>query len=203
VPDVPGVQDDRGWTLLSSEDRFKWDLKWKERGAPGEPSSFLRSLDALLPRTGLALDVAGGAGRHALWLAARGLRTTLVDISDEALAIARAAAGEGGLPLTTFNLDLDHQPLPVGPFDVILVLNFLDRRVYGELGARLAPGGMVVVAHPTRENLRRHPSPSAKYLLEPGELPRLLPGLEALSYEEGWLEEGRHEARLVARRAVP
>jgi hypothetical protein len=26
------------------------------------------------------------------------------------------------------------------------------------------------------------------------------PSLEVLSLEEGWLEEGRHEARLVARR---
>lgn len=185
---------------MSTQDRFKWDLKWKERSSPGEPSPFLRSLDDLLPRTGSALDVAGGAGRHALWLAARGLRTTLVDISDEALAIARAAAGQAGLALTTLNLDLDHQPLPVGPFDVILVFHFLDRRVYGELAARLAPGGTLVVVHPTKENLRRHPSPSAQYLLEPGELPRLIPGIAALRYDEGWTDEGRHEARLVATR---
>jgi hypothetical protein len=26
------------------------------------------------------------------------------------------------------------------------------------------------------------------------------PGLALVSYEEGWLEDGRHEARLVARR---
>ena len=30
---------------------------------------------------------------------------------------------------------------------------------------------------------------------------KLVHGLEVLRYEEGWLERGRHEARLVARRA--
>ena len=184
---------------MSSADRFKWNQKWKDRGSPGEPSAFLRSLGELLPTTGTALDVAGGAGRHALWLARRGLAVTLVDISEEALAIARAA----DVPLVTLQLDLDHQPLPAGPFDVILVSHFLDRRVYADLGMRLAPGGMAIVVHPTRKNLGRHPSPSAQYLLEPGELPRLLGGLEILRSDEGWLEDGRHEARIVARRAVP
>jgi tellurite methyltransferase len=37
-------------------------------------------------------------------------------------------------------------------------------------------------------------------VLEDGELPRLISGLETVRYEEGWLESGRHEARLVARR---
>jgi SAM-dependent methyltransferase len=179
---------------------MKWNERWKERGAPGEPSSFLRELDDLLPRVGRALDVAGGAGRHALWLARRGLDVTLVDISDEALAIARAA---GEPRLTTLALDLDHQPLPAGPFDLITLFFFLDRRVYAELPMRLAPGGMVIVVHPTRTNLERHASPAAQFLLAPGELPRLVPGVEILRHEEYWSAEGRHEARLVARRRPP
>jgi tellurite methyltransferase len=184
---------------MSDADRMKWDAKWAARGSPGEPSPFVRSLDGLLPRAGRALDVAGGAGRHAIWLARRGLEVTLVDVSPEALRLARAAAGD--LPITTLELDLDVAPLPAGPFELILCFHFLDRRVYGELPARLAPGGLLVAVHPTRLNLERHPSPAAPYLVEPGELPALLPGLEIVRSEEGWLEESRHEARLVARRA--
>lgn len=180
---------------MSAQDRMKWNERWKERGSPGEPSPFVRSLAELIPRRGTALDVAGGAGRHASWLARHGLDVTLVDISEEALALARAH----GPAMRTLALDLDRQPLPAGPFDVILVFHFLDRRVYAELSARLAPGGLAVVVHPTRTNLERHASPSAAYLVDPGELPRLLPGLEILRYEEGWLAEGRHEARLVGR----
>jgi hypothetical protein len=39
-------------------------------------------------------------------------------------------------------------------------------------------------------------------VLEDGELPGLLGGLELLRSEEGWQESGRHEARAVARRAA-
>ena len=45
-----------------------------------------------LPMKGRALDVAGGTGRHARWLAQRGLRVTLCDISPVALAAARGSA---------------------------------------------------------------------------------------------------------------
>ena len=57
----------------------------------------------------------------------------------------------------------------------------------------------LVVVHPTRSNLERHDSPGPHHLLDDGELPGLIPGLEVVHYEEGWSEEGRHEARLVAR----
>jgi tellurite methyltransferase len=180
---------------VSDADRDKWDRKHAERGAPGEPSPWLLSLDPLLPRRGRALDVAGGAGRNAVWLARRGLDVTLVDVSPVGLAIARAQ----GAPLTTLALDLEREPLPPGPFDVVLCFHFLDRRVWRELPLRLAPGGLLVVCHPTRENLARHAHPSADYLLEPGELPRLLASVETVVYEEGWLDEGRHEARFVGR----
>jgi ubiquinone/menaquinone biosynthesis C-methylase UbiE len=56
----------------------------------------LTGLDDLLPRRGRALDVAGGTGRHALWLARRGLDTTLADVPQVALEKAAAAASEEG-----------------------------------------------------------------------------------------------------------
>jgi hypothetical protein len=56
-----------------------------------------------------------------------------------------------------------------------------------------------VFCQPTLRNLERHARPGRPYLLVEGELPTLVQGLEVLQYEEGWLEEGRHEARLVAR----
>lgn len=50
-------------------DREKWNARYREEGPPSPPSPFLVGLDDLLPRRGRALDVAGGTGRHALWLA--------------------------------------------------------------------------------------------------------------------------------------
>jgi len=158
------------------------------------------SLDRLLPRAGRALDLAGGAGRHAIWLAARGLDVTVADVSEAGLALARDRAAAAGVRLSTIALDLDRDPPPPGPWDLILVFHYLQRDLYRRLPSLLAPGGVLAIMHPTRSNLARHEHPSAEHLLEDGELPRLISGLEVLLSEEGWSEEKRHEARLVGRR---
>jgi methylase of polypeptide subunit release factors len=103
---------------MSEADREDWDARYQERGdAPDEPSAFLVSLGALVPTRGRALDVAGGSGRHAIWLARRGLETTLADISPVALAFAREAATAAGVSINTCALDLDENPLPPGPWE--------------------------------------------------------------------------------------
>lgn len=186
--------------VVADADRTKWDSKYAKREGPGQPSSFLLGLDASLPRTGSALDVAGGAGRHALWLAERGLDVVLLDVSEVGLSLARAAAAARGLSLTTRALDLESEPLPPGPWDLICSFHYLQRELFAVFPTALAPGGLLVFCQPTRTNLHKHAHPSARYLLDDGELPSLVQGLQVLSYEEGWSDEGRHEARLVARR---
>jgi tellurite methyltransferase len=76
---------------MPESDRERWNARYREEAAIPPPSPFLVGLDALLPRTGRALDVAGGPGRHALWLARRGLDVTLADVSDVALEVAGRA----------------------------------------------------------------------------------------------------------------
>lgn len=190
---------------MSSQDRIKWNARYGDSGGIGrEPSPFVISLDYLLPRQGRALDVAGGSGRHATWLALRGLDVTVVDIADEGLALAAAGAREAGVFLHTVAADLEQQPLPAGPWQVIIDFHFLQRSLFPQMVSGLAPGGILIFVQPTLTNLQRHAQPGAAYLLEDGELPRLITGLdiEVLHYEEGWTDEGRHEARLVARRPV-
>lgn len=185
---------------MADIDRERWDARWRE-ARPQAPSSFLVSLDASLPRAGRALDVAGGPGHDALWLAARGLAVTLVDVSPVALERARAEAARRRLALETVERDLERLGLPDGPFDVVVCFNYLERRLFPRFEEVLAEGGLLLFAQPTRTNLQRHARPSARFLLEPGELRTLVPpGLTIVSLEEGWTGEGRHEARLVARR---
>jgi tellurite methyltransferase len=186
---------------MAVADRDRWNSRYAGKADRLPPSPFLPELDGLLPRRGRALDVAGGSGRHALWLARRGLHVTLADVSDVALGQAAAAARAEGLPLTTLQLDLEAAPPPPGPWDLVLCTYFLHRPLLAAVGAILAPGGLLVVAHATRKNLERHPRPGPAHLLGEGELPGLVPGLEILRFLEGWSEAGRHEARLVARLA--
>lgn len=174
---------------MSAADRERWDARWQdaERGAP---SPLVTALGEYLPRSGRAVDLAGGLGRHAAWFLEQGLEATVADVSPVALA----AAPEGVRPL---RWDADDGP-PEGPWDVVLCHRFLDRRVLGAVHRVLAPGGVLLVVHPTVVNLERHPNPSRRWLLEPGELPALVDGLVIRHHSEQWRETGCFEAVLVA-----
>ena len=185
---------------MSDAERTKWNARYAADGAARDPSRLVLDLDLILPRTGRALDLAGGGGRHAIWLARRGLDVTIADIAEEGLAIARATASQAGVDLKTIALDFETDPFPQGPWDLILSFHFLHRPLFNVVPAALAPGGLFVVIHPTRSNLARHPKPGPAFLLDDGEIHGLVRDLEIIRCEEGWLTEGRHETRLVARR---
>lgn len=188
---------------MPDADRLKWDAKYRRpKAAPSEPSLLLVQVEDLLPRSGKALDVAGGAGRNAIWLAQRGLDVTLVDISEVGLEIASQRAAEAGVSLHTVAADIELEPLPAGPWDLIVSVHYLWRPLFAVFPGILQPGGVLVVAQPTVSNLQRHDKPPAEYLLDDRELPNLVGELEIINYEEGWLSEGRHEALLVARRPI-
>lgn len=182
---------------MARDDRERWDTIWAQRGAPGEPSRVLvDTLGPWLPARGRALDVAGGPGRHALWLASRGLDVTVVDVSEVAVAAARAAGLRG------VRRDLESEPLPEGPWDVIVTFHYLQRDLFPTLVEALSEGGVLAVVHPTVRNLERHEKPSARWLLAEGELRGLVPGVDVLAYSEGWTIEDRHEAVLIARKTA-
>ena len=188
---------------MSDFDRQKWNRKYAEGDpVPREPSAVLLGLDRYLPQIGRALDVAGGSGRHGVWLAGRGLDVTIADVSPVGLALARERAAGAGVRLTTLETDLEAGEFPPGPWDLIVSVCYLWRPIYTVYPRVLASGGILAVVQPTVRNLERHDKPPAGFLLEEGELPRLVTGLEVLHYEEGWLADGRHDAALVARRCM-
>jgi|APHM01.1.fsa_nt_gi Methylase involved in ubiquinone/menaquinone biosynthesis len=77
---------EREWTRLAEgvDGRLEW-------------AHTVAKLDAVLPDEGRVLDVGGGAGRYAAWLADRGHRVTLVDVSAGQLAVARERLAERGV----------------------------------------------------------------------------------------------------------
>ena len=186
------------------QDRDKWNAKYKQaESAPTEPSILLKSLEGILPRRGRALDVAGGAGRHAIWLAKRGLDVTLADISAVGLEIARRRSHLAGTSIDTCEIDFTVDPFPAGPWDLIVSFHYLWRPLFDVFPNVLAAGGILVFVQPTRSNLQRNEKPPEGFLLEDGELPTLVTGLSIIRHEEGWLAEGRHDALLIASRVSP
>ncbi|MFT4624904.1 MAG: tellurite methyltransferase [Myxococcota bacterium] len=185
-----------------SADQARWDARYADPPPARPPEAFLVAHLAQLP-VGRAVDLAGGVGRHALWLAGLGHDVLLADVSAVGLAVARDRAEAAGLSIRTIRLDLLTE-LPEGPFELIVLTWFLLGDRWAELAAQLAPGGVVAVVHPTRGNLERHAHPSARWLLAEGELADRVAaaGLEAVVLEEGWDDAGQHTARCIARRAA-
>lgn len=101
--------------------------RWNRRYAGGDshatpvPSPFLVAEIAGL-HPGRALDVACGAGRHAVWLAQQGWRVTAVDFSAEALALARDLAARRGVSIDWIEADVVGWRPPSGAFDLVCVL---------------------------------------------------------------------------------
>ena len=193
--------------LVSDEEHERWNRRYRERGTRDvEPSPHLLTYADILPRTGRVLDVAGGDGGNAIWLAQRGLQVTIVDISEAGLALAATHAQRAGVEVKTVVADLDREPLPDGPWAVIIDFYFLARSLIPRMVAGLAPDGVLLWVHPTRSNRLRHPRPGARFLLDDGEASRLIADLASddfriIEIREGWQTNGRHESIVVLQRS--
>ena len=192
---------------MSHADLEKWEARYAGRDAdgPGPVDPFLREIESEFPKSGRALDLAGGSGRHALLLAQRGLDVTLVDVSPRGLALAEAAAVAAGRSISTVALDLDDAPLPDGPFELVLCSWYrISPRLWDEIFRVLAPDGRLACVHPTPTHLERHAHPGRRFVIEVAELEAQLSrvGLEILRLDAGWDANGNHTARLWARKTA-
>ena len=179
----------------------RWNRRYLGGDPPSEPSAAVIDLLEELP-PGRALDVAGGDGRHAVWLAQRGWEVLLVDAAEVGLRLAGTRAHEVGATLRVLQRDLTSEPLPGGPFDLVVVVAFLDHDVLDAVPDVLVPGGRLVFVQPTTTNLERHDRPPRRFLLQPGEMAGIADrlGLEVEVCDEGWWPDDRHQARLQGRR---
>ncbi|MFQ6029724.1 MAG: class I SAM-dependent methyltransferase [Dehalococcoidia bacterium] len=185
---------------MADSDRIRWDQRYSEGGvSQGAVPAWLGEMEDELPRQGRALDIAAGSGRLALWLADRGLETVAVDISSVGLELVRQAVQAAGLQIVTIQADLEAEPLPDGPFDLISCFRYRQRDLFPFIRERLRPGGILIADVATVTNLERHPHPSMKYLAETNELLRDCAPLEIVYYWEGWFED-HASARVIARK---
>lgn len=155
-----------------------------------------------LPAAGLkALDVACGAGRHAVRLAKAGFSVTAVDFSPQALARAGELAEAEGVSIRPFEKDLEVEETDLGndAYDLAAVFFYLQRPLFDALRRCLRPGGLVIYKTYSTDQLRYPGRPRHRvHMLEHNELLRVFAGFRVLRYEEEW--EGRGTAALVAQK---
>jgi SAM-dependent methyltransferase len=206
----------------------RWNRKYCESpGAWAEPDPFLlqaffQYIVPLFPGGGKALDLAGGAGRHAIWLAKKGWEVTLIDISEAGVELARHNAGALATHIRFVVDDLTHfkasqirsaaslknaslkkatleKDTLENAFELVLVFCYLDRAIFPEIVKAIRPGGLLVYKTHTVLQAERQCGPkNPAHLLQPGELPQLVDGLRILHYSE--VVAGRATAELVAKK---
>ena len=191
---------------MATDEKASWNKKYSEGSYSSlEPDLFLASsYDEFLFGTspGLALDVAGGVGRHAIWLAQRGWRVRLVDISEvgiqQAEENAKRTGTAGSISSEVRNLNI-MQELGREQYDLVIVFFFLQREIFPALAAALKPGGILIYKTYTTEQKNFSGGPShPMFLLEPNELLHAFQSLRVLHYHETIREKG--VAELVARK---
>lgn len=189
----------------------RWDERYRcgEHG-DSEPDGFL---DALLDYRGLlksdkpaAIDVACGAGRNAVALAAAGFDVTAMDFSEEALrlTVERAAAADVVVRTRLIDLESPDADLGEGLYDLVSAFYFLHRPLIPKLIAALRPGGLVVYKTFLAASSASSKGPkNPAYRLGPNELLELFSDFRVLRYEEECVEqdsEGPATAALIAQK---
>ena len=182
-------------------EREMWNQRYRGRShASLEPDPFLVSaqhelVEPLMRKPGKALDVAGGPGRHALWLAMKGWHVTLAEVSEVALAKLETHAADRRVKVQPLLADLS---TPAGRkliardrYDLIVVFFYLERQLFPVLLKTLKPGGLLIYKTYTVDQLRFSGGPRhALHLLKHNELLRVFRKLRVLHYRETVREKG-------------
>lgn len=149
------------------------------------PSSWLVAHFDRLPR-GLALDIAMGTGRNAIYLATRGYDVDGVDAEVRCVTEARVAARRLGAPIRAVvgNFEDGTYIIPIHGYDLIVCFNYLHRPLFRDIRDGVRPGGVVVYQTYTTEQAQYGRPTNPDYLLRPGELRASFDGWEILGERE-------------------
>jgi len=169
---------------MSIKDREKWDKKYQQNPNLLQlrpPSKILKRYYHLTPSK-IALDLACGAGRNAIFLAQNGFFVDAIDISQIALNNINHPN------ITTILADLDRFT-PTKKYDLIIKANYLDRELIKRAKDWLNINGIFIIEtyldDPNNEKKNSNPA----FLLKPNELKEFFDDrFEILEYIEFWNE---------------
>jgi rhodanese-related sulfurtransferase len=135
---------------------------------------------------GIALDVAMGNGRNAIYLATRGFDVDGVDVDPDVVSQARATARRFHAPIRAIigNVEDGTYIIPMEAYDAIVVFNFLHRPLFRDIKDGLKPGGVVVFQTYLEEQIKFGKPRNPAHLLRAGELASVFSDFEILRVNE-------------------
>lgn len=181
---------------------------WDERYASGKystdkPHRLLSELAGKLS-PGKALDLACGAGRHAIFLAENGWNVIAVDNSRVGIEIAGKRAKEKGVRVDFRAADLEKGEFAIEPdaYDLVCDFYYLQPDLFAPMKAGVKTGGIVV----STVHIYGEGEEAGNFLLREGELREYFRDFEILHYHETSAadtdagEHHRRTAEIVAKR---
>ena len=160
------------------EDKERWNKRHVEKPMRHNIEPILEKyIDEA--HIGKALDIACGVGRNTHFLAEKGFVVDAVDLSDYALSQVKDEKN-----INKIEVDLDTYNLEKNKYDLIVNINYLNRRLFPQIKEALKKGGVVVfetfiVAHGDFNQPKNQ-----EFLLRSNELLHAFIGLEIIYYEE-------------------
>ena len=144
------------------------------------------------------LDLACGAGRHALWFAEHGWDVTAIDGSTAAIDSLRAQASTGHWAIDTRVADLEKHEFAIEPsaWDLILIWLYLQPDLFEIAKAGVRPGGILIAS----VRLKMEGEEAKPHRAHPGELKDYFRDWEILDYAEGVSSQpgGEHSIAQIA-----
>lgn len=185
---------------MAQSDREKWNQRYRN-GAYAErthPSALLAEWIDRIPR-GRALDIACGAGRNALFLAAHGFKVDAIDISSEGLSRGRRQAEASGHDINWIEHDLD-EPLALdAQYALILVIRYVNLPLIRRLRRHLAPGGYLLCEEHLESDADVVGPSNNAFRVQRGALGKLAKGLRIHLLEESIINDPDGRAAALAR----
>jgi SAM-dependent methyltransferase len=180
------------------QDRTRWNEKYRTEHHPTEAAGAVKRFYDLAPGK-MALDIAAGNGRNAVFLSNKGFSVDAVDISEVGLA-----EFAGRHPnINAVCADLDQFEIPAGHYDLIVNVKYLNRRLFPYIHEGLKPGG-VVIFHTLLQSksIKNSPEHCRDYLLSPNELLHVFSAMRIIYYREAEDHETNHSDEMATLVAV-
>lgn len=153
------------------------------------PSPWIVRFAPLIAPGARVLDVAAGRGRHARFLAERGVDVIAVDRDASALA---TYADVANIEVRVADLEHGEWPFSDERFDAIVVAHYLHRALFPHLFAALADDGVLLYETFAAGNAAYGKPSNPAFLLEPDELlERARERLVIVAFEQGRIDGPR------------
>lgn len=161
------------------DDKTRWNSKHQNAPMPMNPSAIVMKYANQTVNT-KALDIACGIGRNTHYLAKLGYEIDAVDISDYALSQIKHSK-----KIHTIEADLTKYTITPNHYDLILNINYLERKLFPSIMTGLKEGGILIFETFITAHEEGYHNPSnPDFLLYSNELPTIFCDLTTLFYEE-------------------